>query len=127
MPRKKPTETHVEQVAPEHQPEQSHAESVGNREPRYNHQGIIDRVVGARLLEHHNPYLSVIRFEEKPSDAIREKLRDSGFRWAAENQEWVRPIRYESRAQDRIHAERTFEEVTAMIRKERGITHEFGG
>jgi hypothetical protein len=105
---------------------QSHAHSVGKRQPRYNEQGITDKLAGAKLLEHHDPYLSIIRFEEKPSDAVREKLRDGGFKWVGENKEWVRPINFDTRGQDRIHADRVFGDVTKMTREERGIQHSYG-
>jgi hypothetical protein len=117
--------------AARHQPHraegQSHAEAVGRRQPRYNEQGKTDYVVGARLLEHHDPYLSVIRFDEKPSEAIRGMMREAGFTFRAENKEWTRPINFDARIQDRLHAERTFDEVTKALREERGINHGYGG
>ena len=113
--------------APEREPGQSHADAVKKRKHGYNKQGKSDYVVGASILEHHDPYLSVIRFEEKPSDEVRKKLRDEGFQWQQANQEWTRAISYETRQQDRLSADRTFDEVCQILRKERGIGHDFGG
>ncbi|MBP3954370.1 hypothetical protein J8F10_03540 [Gemmata sp. G18] len=113
---------------PQHrEPSKSHAEAVGKRQPRYNEQGKTDYVVGVRVFEHHDPYLSIIKFDEKPSDAVRGKMREAGFTFRSENREWTRPINFETRVQDRVHADRVFEEVCQMTRKERGITHDFGG
>jgi hypothetical protein len=105
----------------------SHAENVGRRGPRYNEQGITDSIAGAKLLEHHDPYLSIIRFEEKPSANVLEKLREASFQWNTQNKEWTRPIRFDTRQQDRINADEVFNEVCKIIRTEKGVTHSFGG
>jgi hypothetical protein len=117
---------HAAQHTPHREHGQSHADAVGKREPRYNEQGKIDVLAGAKLLEHHHPYLSIIRFNEKPSDAVRDVMHKNGFEWKQQNKEWARPINFETRVQDRVHADRVFDEVTKMIRTERGITHEYG-
>ena len=117
---------HAANHTPHREHGQSHADAVGKREPRYNDQGKLDRVAGVKLLEHHHPFLSVIRFEEKPSEPVRKKMHEAGFKWVGENKEWVRPINFESRVQDRLIADRTFDEVAETIRKEKGINHEYG-
>lgn len=117
---------HAARHAPHREGGQSHAEAVG-RKPGYSAAGITDAVAGVRLREHQNPYLSVIKFDEKPSDAVIEFMGDSGFRWRSENKEWTRPIHFDTRQQDRLHAERTFEEACRMVREAKGITHSFGG
>jgi len=107
---------------------QSHAEAVGKRstrEPGYL-KGFTDKVIGAHRLEHVNPYLSIIKLDEKPSEEVRTKLREDGFTWSPKNTEWKRPINYDTRQQDRESARRTFDEVCKMIRTERGITHGYG-
>ena len=38
-----------------------------SREPRYNRQGTLDKLAGAELFEHHNPYLGIIRFDGNSS------------------------------------------------------------
>ncbi len=104
----------------------SRAEAVGKRSG-YSPAGIIDKLAGARLREHQNPYLSVIKFEEKPSDDVRQMLTDANFHWSQPNREWVRLIRYESAWQDRASAEDAFRDICKAIRHERGVTHGFGG
>jgi hypothetical protein len=108
------------------EPGQSHAEAVGKR-PRYTGQGKTDFVICAQLDEHQNPYLSVIRFKEKPSEPVREFMKQSGFTWRQENEEWTKPIHFDTRVQDRMYADRTFEEACKMIRTEHGINHGYGG
>ncbi len=106
------------------------AERVGKREPGYTAAGKHDAVVGMRLREFQNPekkiYLSAIKLDEKPSDAVRAALKEAGFSWNGQEKEWERPIRFDTRQQDRLHAERTFDEVNKMIRTERGIEHGAG-
>ncbi|MBP3955466.1 hypothetical protein J8F10_09245 [Gemmata sp. G18] len=117
---------HSARFAPHRQDGQSHADAVGRR-AGYSAAGMTDVVAGVRLREHQNPYLSTIKFDEKPSDEVKSKLKEHGFRWNQDNKEWIRPIEYETRVQDRILAERAFEEVAKMVRDERGIAHSYGG
>lgn len=109
----------------QHREHGSHAEAVGKR-PHYTGQGKTDLVVGAQLDEHQHPYFSIIRFKEKPSDRVRDSLKQAEFEWRQENEEWRRPIKFETRVQDRLHAERTFEEACKMVREDRGINHGYG-
>lgn len=102
-----------------------HAAQV-QRRPHYAESGHKDYVVGARLTEHRNPYLSIIKFDEKPSKEVTGLLRDAGFNFSSENQEWTRPIHFETRIQDRLHAERAFADVRKQLRTERGIGHDYG-
>jgi hypothetical protein len=117
---------HAARHAPRRQDGQSHADAVG-RKPGYSPAGSSDLLAGVRLREHQNPYLSVIRFDERPADAVIQLMQDSGFRWRSENKEWTRPIHFDTRQQDRLHAERTFEEACRMVREAKGITHSYGG
>lgn len=105
--------------------EQTFAEKVG-KSSGYSAAGITDVVAGVRLREHQNPYLSIIAFQEKPSDPVRLTLKENGFRWNKENEEWVRPISFDTRVQDRLLAERTFDAVVKQVRAERGIEHSAG-
>ena len=121
--------SHAARFQPNRESGQSHAESVGRRErpaAGYTHP-YSDRVVGAHRLEHRDPYYSIIRFDEKPADEVRAKLREAGFEWVQRNMEWKRYINFETKEQDREHARRTFDEICKMLRAERGINHEFGG
>lgn len=112
--------------AAHHREHGSHAEAVGKR-PRYTGQGKTDFVIGAQLDEHQHPFLSVIRFKEKPSEPVREFMKQSGFTWQQKNEEWTHPIHFDTRVQDRLHADRAFETACKMIREEHGINHGYGG
>lgn len=129
--------TRIEPDAPRHAPaeapagEASHAAKFQKPKPGYTAAGQFDPVIGARHREYQDKdnaiYLSIIKLDEKPSAAVTGLLRDAGFKWEAQAKEWSRPVRYESRQQDRYTAERTYAEVCKMVRQERGIGHEFGG
>jgi hypothetical protein len=107
-------------------PARSFVEAVDRKKPEYVDQGPHDKIAGVKLLEHRNPFLTVVRFDEKPSVQITRRLREAKFEWVQANGEWIRPIRFDSRAQDRIDAERVYKDVCQMIRTERGVNHTFG-
>jgi hypothetical protein len=70
----------------------------------------------------------------KPSEAVRNYMKDNGFRWAGMAPSggrwpevegaWMRPIGYQTAAQDRLHGERVFDKVVDMIHEEKGIVRE---
>jgi hypothetical protein len=80
-----------------------------------------DYIAGVRLFENRKDRLMVIKFEERPSADVLNRLKDSGFRWNPRDQVWVHPIRQESARTTRIEAERLYQEVRDMIRQEKGI------
>lgn len=67
----------------------------------------------------------------KPSEEVRQYMKDNGFRWEANAPQggrwpevegaWVRPIGYATQNQDRLHGERVFDKVVEMTRAEKGI------
>ena len=107
----------------------SYAEKF-KREPGYSAAGKQDVLAGVRLMEFQDAasrtYMSVIRFTEKPSEDVITKLKDARFRWNSERKEWARPVEYQTRIQDRVDAERVFEDVCKTVRAERGIEHGHG-
>jgi hypothetical protein len=115
------------------EPAKTHVQRVAEREPNRHPLGhgytyrFRDRVVGIERMEHVKPYLSIIRFDERPSAEVCRHLRDNGFDWNQQNREWVRPIHFETKTQDKETARRVFDEACKMVRQERGINHEFGG
>lgn len=118
--REQPRQVEAEHRHEQHaEPQQNHA-AQHQRRQGYSSGGEYDAVAKARLTEHQNPYLSVIRFDEKPSHEVRQKMHDAGFAWQGKQKEWIRPINLDSRVQDRLHAERTFREVVKMVREEKG-------
>ncbi|HVX12049.1 MAG TPA: hypothetical protein VHC22_12785 [Pirellulales bacterium] len=70
----------------------------------------------------------------RPSEAVRNYMKDNGFRWAGgapsggrwpdASGAWVRPIGYQTQAQDRLHGERVFDKVVDMILEEKGVVPE---
>lgn len=64
------------------------------------------------------------RLEDKPSPEVIEKLKEAGYRWNPVDKIWAYPIEPASAMSTRITAEKLFNEVSQMIRKERGIEPE---
>jgi len=103
---------------------QSFADRVGQRkfaagpDPR----GIaLDNVAGVRLFESKQDRQMAIKFEEKPSQPVIDKMKEAGYRWNQSDRIWAHPVRAESAMTTRIEAERLYQEVRAMIRQEKGI------
>jgi len=80
-----------------------------------------DYAAGVHLFENRQDRLMVIKFDEKPSADVLNRLKDSGFRWNPRNKVWVTPIRPDSARAIRIEAERAYQSVSSMIRQEMGI------
>jgi hypothetical protein len=62
-----------------------------------------------------------LKFDEKPSRAVLDKLIDAGYRWNPLDKIWAHPVRAESAMSTRIEAERLYQEVRQMVRQEKGI------
>jgi hypothetical protein len=80
-----------------------------------------DYAVGVRLIEDRQDRLMVLKFDEKPSQAVIDRLKDAGFRWNPRDKAWVYPIRPDFARTIRVEAERLYQEVRGMIRQEKGI------
>lgn len=80
-----------------------------------------DYAAGVHLFENRQDRLMVIKFDEKPGPEVLDRLKDSGFRWNPRDKVWVSPIRPDSARAIRIEAERTYQAVSSMVRKEKGI------
>jgi hypothetical protein len=102
----------------------SFAERVGQRQrvSAADPYGIAgDYLAGVRLFESKRDRQMAIKFEEKPSRAVLDKLTDAGYRWNPVDRIWAHPVRPESAMSTRIEAERLYQEVRQMIRQEKGI------
>ncbi|HWB10552.1 MAG TPA: hypothetical protein VG826_15085 [Pirellulales bacterium] len=77
-------------------------------------------------------YEAWLKFRDgKPSEAVRNFMKDNGYRWQPEAPSggrwpevqgaWVRPTNYQTLSQDRLHHERVFAKVVEMIYAEKGI------
>jgi hypothetical protein len=128
----------VEQPAPAEPPapeagqepqQQSFADRVGQREWKAPPDpfGIArDNLAGVRLMESRQDRQVAIKFgegrpEDKPSQAVIDKLKEGGFRWNSTHRVWTQPVRGDSAMSTRIDAERLYQEIRHMIREEKGI------
>lgn len=113
-------------VPPPAEPSPGFAERVG-RSPRPNTTapdpfGIAsDLLAGVRLFESRRDRVMAIGFDAKPSAEVIGRMKDAGYRWNPGDQVWVQPVRPETARATRIEAERLFQEVSAMVRAEKGV------
>lgn len=85
-----------------------------------------DNLAGVRLFESKQDRQMAIKFgeggpEDKPSQAVIDKLKEAGFRWNPTDRIWAHRVEFESARTTRIDAERLYQEVCKMIRQEKGI------
>ena len=85
-----------------------------------------DNVAGVRLFESKQDRQMAIKFgegrpEDRPSQAVIDKMKDAGYRWNPSDRIWAHPVRSDSAMSTRIEAERLYQEVRQMIRQEKGI------
>src|SRR5580658_6313254 len=113
---------------------QSFADRVGQKkwQPAPDPFGIAtDYQAGVRLFESKQDRQMAIMFgegrpEDKPSQAVIDKMKEAGYRWNPTDRIWAHPVRAESAMGTRIEADRLYQEVRAMIRQEKGIVSEPG-
>ena len=80
-----------------------------------------DPVAGVRLIESRPDRQMAIKFNEKPPQAVLDKMHEAGWSWKAAHGIWAYPVRPDSAVTTRIRAERLYQEVRQMIRQEKGI------
>ena len=85
-----------------------------------------DNLAGVRLFESKQDRQMAIkfgegRFDDKPSQAVIDKLKEAGFRWNPVDRIWAHPVWADSARTTRIEAEQLYQEVRQMIRQEKGI------
>lgn len=83
-----------------------------------------DHVVGVRLYESKRDRQMAIKFEEKPSRAVLDTMRDEGWVWKQADRIWAHAITPDNAATTRVKAERLYQEVCTMIRQEIGAGQE---
>jgi hypothetical protein len=132
-PDKESTETPAtvaEPPAAEAKPEgQTFAERVGQKKwvATPDPFGIAtDNVTGIRLFESKQDRQMAIKFgegrpEDKPSQAVIDKLKEAGYRWNPADRIWAHPVWPDSAMTTRIEAEKLYQELRQMIRREKGI------
>jgi hypothetical protein len=80
-----------------------------------------DYVAGVRLFESKRDRQMALKFDEKSSQAVIDKLKEAGYRWNPTDRIWAHPVRADSAMTTRIEAERLYQEVRQMVRQEKGI------
>jgi hypothetical protein len=108
---------------------QANAEGVGQKkwQPAPDPFGIAkDNVAGVRLFESKQDRQMAIKFEDKPSQAVIDRMKEAGYQWKPADKIWAHPIYPESAMTTRIDAEHLYQEVREMIRAEKGIAKEQG-
>jgi hypothetical protein len=108
---------------------QGFADKVGQKKwaPAPDPFGIAtDHLAGVRLFESRQDRQMAIKFgegrpEDKPSQAVIDKMKEAGYRWNPSDRIWAHPVRSASAMSTRIEAERLYQEVRQMIREEKGI------
>ena len=89
--------------------------------PRFGSFG--DYQAGVRLIEDRENRRMTIKFEEKPSDAVRAVLKseDYGYRFDGEDQVWYKFINPAKQRQTRTEADELVLKVADMLREEKGL------
>ena len=80
-----------------------------------------DYQAGVRLFESRRDHQMAIKFDEKPSQEVINKLKEAGYRWNPADMIWAQPVWPATAMTTRIKAERLFQEGSQMIRQEKGI------
>ena len=80
-----------------------------------------DNIAGVRLFESRQDRQMALKFEEKPSQAVIDKLKEARWTWKPADKIWALPIWPASAMTIRINAERLYQEICSMIRQEKGI------
>jgi hypothetical protein len=81
----------------------------------------VDLVAGVRLFESKRDRQMAIQFDDRPSPAVIDTLKGAGYRWNPSEKIWAKPVGAASAMSTRIEAERLYQEMCQMIRKEKGI------
>jgi hypothetical protein len=80
-----------------------------------------DYIAGVRLFESKQDRQMAIKFDDKPSQAVIDRMKEAGYRWNPVDRIWAHPIQPDSARTTRIEAEQLYQEVRQMIRKEKGF------
>ncbi len=84
--------------------------------------GWTDAEAGVHLNEDHANHRMTIKFDEKPSEAVRNVMKkDHGYQFDDEDQLWWKRVNFAKARQVRKEAEDVAFQVANMIRQERGL------
>lgn len=80
-----------------------------------------DYQAGVRLFESRRDHQMALKFDEKPSQAVIDKLKEAKYRWNPTDMIWAQPVWPATAMSTRVKAERLYQEICEMIREEKGI------
>ncbi len=80
-----------------------------------------DYLSGDHLSECRRYRRSQHSFDEKPSHPVIDLIKEHGFCWNAQDKLWSRPIEAAATLQDRIDAEKLFQEVSKLLSEEKSL------
>lgn len=103
---------------------QSFASRVGSRKGAFAPDPFAiatDNIAGVRLFESKRERQMAIKFEDKPSQAVIDKLKEASYRWNPADRIWAHPVETDFAMSTRIEAEKLYQEVRSMVRQEKGF------
>jgi hypothetical protein len=114
--------------------QRSFADRVGKKKPvsiADPFEIAVDVAAGVRLFESKRDRQMAIKFgegrpEDKPSQAVIDKMKEAGFRWNRADRIWAHPLTPDSAMSVRIEAERLYQEIRGMVRQDKGIETDQG-
>jgi len=80
-----------------------------------------DYAAGVHLFESRRDRQMAIKFDDKPSQPVIDRVKEAGYRWNSADRLWAHPIRQDSAMTTRIDAERLYQEIRQMTRQDKGI------
>jgi hypothetical protein len=103
---------------------QSFASRVGSRKGAFAPDPFsiaTDNIAGVQLFESKRDRQMAIKFDDKPSQGVIEKLKEASYRWNPTDRIWVHPVEADFAMSTRIEAEKLYQEVRSMVRQEKGF------
>ncbi len=103
---------------------QSFASRVGSRKGAFAPDPFAiatDNVAGVQLFESKRDRQMAIKFDDKPSQAVIDKLKEASYRWNSAGRLWAHLVEPDFAMSTRIEAEKLYQEVRSMIRQEKGF------
>lgn len=87
-----------------------------------------DRNEGPRMrLGRDNQYQQMaIAFDEKPAEEIRHRLQGDGWKWRGAESRWTKQLDPDRRATGQQDAEKLFDELVRIERRERHVSEQVG-
>ena len=128
-----PSEQPVEAIAVEAPPVQPVAieptptfvERIGDRSTRRllpdPFMVALDNDAGVRLFENRQARVMALKFDERPPQAVIDRVKEHGYRWNPEHSVWTHSFDSDSAMATRIEAERLYQQVRNLVRQDKEI------